>query len=283
MSSLWSGSSPHVRGRSFLGDMYFQRIGFIPACTGTLGGPAQQREPARFIPACTGTLRTAWWKLKCLRVHPRVYGDAQLGSRPDTGRQGSSPRVRGRSSRPPVRKPIAASGSSPRVRGRLVEDVVALARLGFIPACTGTLSPRWAPAMSLWVHPRVYGDAQLAMPSKGVPLGSSPRVRGRSDKLGKLTGEMGSSPRVRGRLGMEAANHARPRGSSPRVRGRSARLTPSTTAPPLGSSPRVRGTLLLEGCRRGQYWVHPRVYGDALIMALSIVNYMGSSPRVRGR
>ena len=70
------------------------------------------------------------------------------------------------------------TGLSPRVRGILRRLIVARARQGSIPACTGNPDHGGRSAALGVVYPRVYGESRLRYPNGRCMVGLSPRVRG---------------------------------------------------------------------------------------------------------
>ena len=254
------GSSPRVRGKCEGACSNLNRAGLIPARAGKIARPPTPAAPGR--------------------AHPRACGEnvPRLNSAPASA--GSSPRVRGKlmiwrptslvhgliparagkisPPRPPCEHlwahPRACGenpsadcfstlrvGSSPRVRGKLLEDRRRLGRDGLIPARAGKIPA--APGRT-WIpraHPRACGENDRR--PQGVPAfaGSSPRVRGKSDRqrrrrqrqrliparAGKIYGRPrtirtpAAHPRACGENPAPAGEVASDDGSSPRVRGKS--------------------------------------------------------------
>ena len=177
--ACWSygGSSPRVRGKPHR-------------------RPLRPRRP-RLIPACAGKTSTASWTAAPPPAHPRVCGENNPVARHAEGRPGSSPRVRGKHSKPlrnvkcgrlipacagktrtrigrPSPRPAhprvcgenalralayrSATGSSPRVRGKLRQDASEGVVQRLIPACAGKTRPRWRRGPGPAAHPRVCGE-----------------------------------------------------------------------------------------------------------------------------
>ena len=93
---------------------------------------------------------------RCMRVHPRVCGEARRRRRSMSTRRGPSPRVLGSHCRPPPN----------------------MDREGSIPACAGKPLARAARRRTFQVHPRVCGEALVINTTPGQLTGPSPRVRG---------------------------------------------------------------------------------------------------------
>ena len=121
------GPSPRVRGSPHLEVTEMAYHGSIPACAG---------KPPR------GTAGPAH-----PRVHPRVCGEAHLGTTHAWLYVGPSPRVRGS----PYGKPSRFK------------------RIGSIPACAGKPAPSRPQLRAAEVHPRVCGEADP--PTAGTGLG----------------------------------------------------------------------------------------------------------------
>ena len=235
-----SGSSPRVRGTDF--------------------GSGPNVEPGRFIPACAGNrpFSSAVWRFWA--VHPRVCGEQQPSRWRRNRIGGSSPRVRGtgfiaygvgnkyrfipacagnrqfhdfHTSLPTVHPRVCGEqfslssftgifvGSSPRVRGTVFRRQIWRLVRRFIPACAGNSSQYYVPRGCSAVHPRVCGEQSAPRPSRRLPDGSSPRVRG---------------------TGISSQTDSFPRRFIPACAGEQLSITASRTSV-FGSSPRVRGTV----------------------------------------
>ena len=192
-------------------------------------------------------------------------------------------------------------GSSPRVRGkRRVLDARAVPT-GLIPARAGKTAsgaPRTFPRRA---HPRACGENFGGAPAGPGPRGSSPRVRG---KPTGAPGRPASCRLIPARAGKtwrparpSSTSAAHPRacgenvlggwpvfhdpGSSPRVRGKHggsghgsgpARLIPARAGKTSSASPRP-----------GARAAHPRACGENERSPGDLVQFDGSSPRVRGK
>ena len=192
-------------------------------------------------------------------------------------------------------------GSSPRVRGKLPGGLRRGRRRRLIPACAGKTSPpsaRWAKPRA---HPRVCGEntSSHAVPSEVA--GSSPRVRGkhhpraprhRRPRLipacaGKTVRVLAvrsaaeAHPRVCGENLLLLSRIARPAGSSPRVRGKQSGGVLSHGG--LRLIPACAGKTPMSPLSRRTARAHPRVCGENWAGLRPTILLMGSSPRVRGK
>ena len=89
-------------------------------------------------------------------------------------------------------------GSSPRVRGKRVDIVESAADFGLIPARAGKTSPCARLSSIVTAHPRACGENPHAEVASILPLGSSPRVRG---KLAPHVGAEGHEGLIPARAG----------------------------------------------------------------------------------
>ena len=258
---LWDegGSSPRVRGRRPPGRPDRGEHGLIPAGAGqTLDTYAHLWDDG---------------------AHPRGCGADQWGYLPAR----------------------ACDGSSPRVRGRLSRPVCWPCRVGLIPAGAGQTIRLPRISRRCRAHPRGCGADISALLRPGFFSGSSPRVRGRPPSYPLPSRERGLIPAGAGQTGTTGRRgcclRAHPRGcgadvdyqngsdeimgSSPRVRGRRrcsrmrrrfSRLIPAgagqTGCVPSGWTPRA---------------AHPRGCGADITGTIEVYPLNGSSPRVRGR
>ena len=185
MTSIMTGSSPHVRGALLRFVLLVFRVGIIPACAGSTG---LQKPSFAFG-----------------RDHPRMCGEHGAPELLATGYQGSSPHVRGAlvpgrhvrvhvgiipacaGSTPPtpltrsycrdhprmcgehctrVSMPVRYVGSSPHVRGALPLAHQLPVHVGIIPACAGSTSRTGRSTKSARDHPRMCGEHNVcATPS----------------------------------------------------------------------------------------------------------------------
>ena len=135
-----------------------------PGFTGSsprVRGKRLTRRPSdwrgRLIPACAGKTRTRARTRRGSWAHPRVCGENCGRGITRVFPPGSSPRVRG--------KPGGSSrrACSPRL----------------IPACAGKTRSASRSPPTWRAHPRVCGENGVAANGVRLPLGSSPRVRGK--------------------------------------------------------------------------------------------------------
>ena len=138
--------------------------GSSPRMRGTR--PARQAWffPYRFIPAHAGNTGDSFPPRRPLPVHPRACGEHTGSTTPAT----------------------LADGSSPRMRGTPLFNGLALASDRFIPAHAGNTRGFRRMKSSRSVHPRACGEDASAKRYAFASGGSSPRMRGRRDRDGKL-------------------------------------------------------------------------------------------------
>ena len=278
------------------------------------------RRPARFIPACAGNSPPAAGAGASTTVHPRVCGELPGARRSAPRRRrfipacagnsrtapetvapanGSSPRVRGtpaadRDVHAGQRFIPACAGNSanrlfrrpsppvhPRVCGELVDQwSERIDPNRFIPACAGNSCSRRNCGGRTAVHPRVCGELGIAFADSVQRVGSSPRVRGTLDQLGRLRNGLRFIPACAGNSRSRRAGPRRP-AVHPRVCGELAVAWRDGDGQG-GSSPRVRGTRGRGTIMAIVEPVHPRVCGELTAEQSSPLRIIGSSPRVRG-
>ena len=151
------------------------------------------------------------------RDHPREYGENQ--------------RI--------LNAPPAAIGSSPRIRGKSLPSFPAAFVSGIIPANTGKMNTEKALVFSARDHPREYGENHLR-PRTSIPTpGSSPRIRGKCQRLLQGVGNVRIIPANTGKMSptilrkAAAWDHPREYGENP-----SGEIGNPAD---MGSSPRIRG------------------------------------------
>ena len=214
------------------------------------------------------------------QVHPRVCGERPgIPTRARSRLCGSSPRVRGT----PVLQPAVGArrpGSSPRVRGTRAARRRPVVGRRFIPACAGNSIPGLVSYGVRPVHPRVCGeliDDQRAVLDR---TGSSPRVRGTPERVGRWVLDVRFIPACAGNstvaclLRTAASVH-------PRVCGELGRP---------GSQHHLADRFIPACAGNSWSWcvrtmcmaVHPRVCGELRGNSRSDHYNTGSSPRVRG-
>ena len=74
---------------------------------------------------------------------------------------------------------LRGMGSSPHARGKLCSLPVLSGLLGLIPACAGKTKTDQAVYRSIWAHPRMRGENDVARAIGEHPEGSSPHARGK--------------------------------------------------------------------------------------------------------
>ena len=253
--------------------------GSSPRVRGKRKPPRSRGRVGRLIPARAGkTVDRVHAGLQS-RAHPRACGENNAGVSGNASILGSSPRVRGKWQRP---RPV-------HLRGRL------------IPARAGKTSPPRTSWCSGTAHPRACGENPDRQCGTARSRGSSPRVRGKPDRLRALADDLRLIP---ARAGKTRCTHARvpPLRAHPRACGENGKLT-AQLHEGSGSSPRVRGKLDATGgvtsffglipARAGKtprpQWLsgrpraHPRACGENSRTSAPRSDCSGSSPRVRGK
>ena len=220
------GSSPRVRGKHRYQKQHLPLHGLIPACAGKTGVPVRWTGP--------------------IGAHPRVCGENSYAKPGKASQQGSSPRVRGKlwaqaRGAFPVRLipacagktctlcqvgargwahprvcgenscqkcvTIAANGSSPRVRGKRALVAAGTFVSGLIPACAGKTDGTSFQTFTVTAHPRVCGENLVEVCSNTVPLGSSPRVRGKLIRTIVCSCHFGLIPACAGKTLLSCVRH----------------------------------------------------------------------------
>ena len=149
-------------------------------------------------------------------------------------------------------------------------------------------------------HPRVCGEQERSKrPGTGLP-GSPPRVRGTAtydvpqmtrlritpacagnrNRSGKSSGRYKDHPRVCGEQAIFHPDKIPVGGSPPRVRG-----TAFISTVPSGKkriTPACAGNRALFLCLRHAIKDHPRVCGEQVVLPETVIDAVGSPPRVRG-
>ena len=197
------GSSPRMRGKQKL-----------------MGKPAIL---ARLIPAHAGKTCSQALSQRLFRAHPRACGENQVNVASTVVGVGSSPRMRGKPHFPASPKPtlglipahagktlpprrrthqrrahpracgengalppdgLNLEGSSPRMRGKPQGSRSRHREGGLIPAHAGKTLRRLSARMSMPAHPRACGENSETDESRVEGSGSSPRMRGKLNRLG---------------------------------------------------------------------------------------------------
>ena len=167
------------------------------------------------------------------RAHPRAGGENQQRRRQQQPGGGSSPRGRGKrdqitralsadgliparagktlTSKTAMNRPWAhpraggenhlltanqdgATGSSPRGRGKHREIKQQCQPIGLIPARAGKTRPRHQAPRQMWAHPRAGGENWPGGERENAEVGSSPRGRGKPDRVAHLPHSVGLIP-----------------------------------------------------------------------------------------
>ena len=172
---------------------------------------------------------------------------------------------------------------------------------GLIPACAGKTVVVGVYVAAARAHPRVCGENCGQREPKGSGRGSSPRVRGKRQRLRIHRVNERLIPACAGKTRLDICPNA-PVTAHPRVCGENLWIADSALRRP-GSSPRVRGKLiavrvfegssgLIPACagktrlatKRAQLLTaHPRVCGENEVVLQGPFSQSGSSPRVRGK
>ena len=184
MGTFHEGPSPRVRGSPEHPDHLSSSCDQLGPSPRVRGSPVgAYRQPGRSTGGvhprvCGGAISTSRNASgRSTTVHPRVCGEAILHPRPELGRQ----------------------GPSPRVRGSLLEVARQVFPLGSIPACAGKPRSEGDPPDAAAVHPRVCGEAARTSSSVSFRWGPSPRVRGSPLHARVVRVETGSIPACAGK------------------------------------------------------------------------------------
>ena len=149
----------------------------------------------------------------------------------------------------------------------------------FIPAHAGNTRPSRRLCLSLSVHPRACGEHFKNYTIKDWVIGSSPRMRGRRQRVLEVFDLPPVHPRACGEhLGRPCKRFA-VAGSSPRMRG-TPELAPMLRGRRRFIPAHAGNTYLFLGHHRA-YPVHPRACGEHFSGNLAILVVFGSSPRMR--
>ena len=171
----------------------------------------------RLIPAHAGKTRVRALLSRRRGAHPRACGENRSVSARCLMRSGSSPRMRGK----------------PRVHvtGNLID--------GLIPAHAGKTRSLNSVNFSNRAHPRACGENCFLVWYSRARAGSSPRMRGKPDRLSVKVATRRLIPAHAGKteVGIEVVARER---AHPRACGENA-FTASSCAEMSGSSPRMRG------------------------------------------
>ena len=193
-----SGSSPRVRGKALRAPAHRQGLGIIPAGAGKrskcLAASTARRDHPR---GCGEKPTKEIWRAGSAGSSPRVRGKAEgfpsflspmgiipagAGKRGEHEKQGQEgqdhPRGCGEK-RGGTKSQEMLQGSSPRVRGKACLSSFLGLVAGIIPAGAGKRLMGGGRAGGAWDHPRGCGEKSNAKTGRYIPIGSSPRVRGK--------------------------------------------------------------------------------------------------------
>ncbi|RYP99501.1 hypothetical protein PG22506_1228 [Bifidobacterium pseudolongum subsp. globosum] len=272
-----SGSSPRMRGKLVIGDLFEKLQRIIPAHAGQTTTASPPATP------CTDHPRACGANGKCHPPpgppdHPRACGANSANWTSTTGPDGSSPRMRGKPSAPfaaqqavriipahagqtswcwRTRRPgsdhpracgandakepfdVVEDGSSPRMRGKLPWRPRQDSRIRIIPAHAGQTPMRHLLAFLVSDHPRACGANGINVNGAFYDGGSSPRMRGKlhTVRQGRRLGRI--IPAHAGQTPFHAV-HVRGPADHPRACGANSAASCQTCVP-AGSSPRMRG------------------------------------------
>ena len=222
VSDMADGLSPRVRGKRSIPGRHRPSPGSIPACAGEATGRNMAQSYDMVYPrVCGGSHRQHRLGPGRQGLSPRVRGKPLYAlyrcddtrsipacageARPDhqpAGRHGVYPRVCGGSRRPACVR-IHPPGLSPRVRGKRRRRQRRYRRAGSIPACAGEAGRHHPGAGRAPVYPRVCGGSPWPMVAENTSVGLSPRVRGKPDRLRRSSRRARSIPACAG----EAPGH----------------------------------------------------------------------------
>ncbi len=237
-ASMWSGSSPHMRGAPLRELARQQLAGIIPAYAGSTGFQAGFAGPS--------------WD------HPRICGEHIAADVRKLAQTGSSPHMRGAQRvgglRELARGIIPAYAGSTRARAtrrgrwrdhpRICGEHLAVEgregeQRGIIPAYAGSTARTAESAARGWDHPRICGEHLEGATAAPSSSGSSPHMRGAQATLRIIVAGLGIIPAYAGSTAAFSASRLASR-DHPRICGEHwpPRPWPSCET---GSSPHMRG------------------------------------------
>ena len=174
---------------------------------------------------------------------------------------------------------LAQHGSSPRARGTLLEFMLLVVCVRFIPACAGNTLSAGTRDRSPAVHPRVRGEHSTTTPQGWKTAGSSPRTRGTPDPARHDVFQRRFIPACAGNTRLSAVPNLST-AVHPRVRGEHG-LHHWRNCWRYGSSPRARGTPQQGTMFLSAFRFIPACAGNT--NHLQLVQFVGAvHPRVRG-
>ena len=196
------------------------------------------------------------------------------------GESGAHPRVGGENGYRRCQA-VGEVGSSPRGRGKRAAQRRLFRSAGLIPAWAGKTRHRRGSQILTPAHPRVGGENQNASRLSAAWSGSSPRGRGKRRRPDFRRAPALAHPRVGGENDSAFALVVPMVGSSPRGRGK--RLNRAEHRANPGLIPAWAGKTARSMFSASGEWAHPRVGGENIKAAVSVVVEWGSSPRGRGK
>ena len=141
--------------------MYVVWQGSSPRMRGKRGACGTTRGRGGLIPAHAGKTARYWTIRVWGSAHPRACGENAITA----GR------------------PTAISGSSPRMRGKLNRRLTIAGGPGLIPAHAGKTPSVKTRSPTATAHPRACGENPRLAAAQAVAHGSSPRMRGKLERL----------------------------------------------------------------------------------------------------
>jgi len=176
---------------------------------------------------------------------------------------------------------VRGGGSSPRMRGKLFLFRWIDRVRRFIPAHAGKAFPLFSCVIWLSVHPRACGES---MDADKVPMddaGSSPRMRGKLPSMRSASLRPRFIPAHAGKAWcFRAAQHHT--SVHPRACGESPPI-PSNRLPSVRFIPAHAGKAAGATGDAASVPVHPRACGESLDELHKVLEFLGSSPRMRGK
>ena len=195
--------------------------GSSPRMRGKLSPTTSRYNFPRIIPAHAGQTAPYVHRTFCRADHPRACGANGGANCRRWHAIGSSPRMRGKH---------AVAGAARRV-------------VRIIPAHAGQTSGLTYPMPSVADHPRACGANDFISDIVASLCGSSPRMRGKPERLFVRACRPRIIPAHAGQTG-ERPSNARPLADHPRACGANLQLVEGFGGSFFGSSPRMRGKLL---------------------------------------
>ena len=173
------------------------------------------------------------------------------------------------------------SGSSPRVRGKPARSAPGRLQRGLIPARAGKTSTNASSPRRAEAHPRACGENYYFAIASHAILGSSPRVRGKPQRVRESVRDVRLIPARAGKTSTRrrgsTSSRAHPRACGENDHHRRA------ADPHLGLIPARAGKTHRRDLVQDDGGAHPRACGENHRLGASWAWGHGSSPRVRGK